>query len=112
MPMSACWKKVRTIFPPFPCSLWRTAISNPNISRKFRQGLISACTTMTAAWRSTPPSFELIKDYLRVHNYAVSGKIFQIYKIDVTLTSDPKETLMEIQVPIRPADQPAETEET
>lgn len=53
------------------------------------------------------PSFELIKDYLRVHNYAVDGKIFQIYKIDVTLTSDPKETLMEIQVPVRPAGRPA-----
>ncbi len=56
-----------------------------------------------------PPSFELIKDYLRVHDYAVNGKIFQIYKIDVTLTSDPKETLMEIQVPVRPADQAAAT---
>lgn len=56
-----------------------------------------------------PPSFELIKDYLRVHDYAVNGKIFQIYKIDVTLTSDPKETLMEIQMPVRPADQAAAT---
>ncbi|MCI8538747.1 MAG: MerR family transcriptional regulator [Oscillospiraceae bacterium] len=53
------------------------------------------------------PSFELIKDYLRVHNYAVNGKIFQFYKIDVTLTSDPRETLMEIQVPVRRADEPS-----
>lgn len=50
------------------------------------------------------PSFELIKDYLRVHDYTVNGKIFQTYKIDVTLTSDPKETLMEIQVPVRKVD--------
>jgi len=50
------------------------------------------------------PSFELIKDYLRVHNLAVDGKIFQIYKIDKTLTSDPSETLLEIQVPVRPMD--------
>ena len=28
---------------------------------------------------------------------------FQFYKIDVTLTSDPDETLVEIQVPVRPA---------
>lgn len=50
------------------------------------------------------PSFKLIKDYLRTHHLAVDGKIFQIYKIDVTLTSDPSETLMEIQVPIRNLD--------
>lgn len=46
------------------------------------------------------PAFELINDYLHVHKLTVDGKIFQIYKIDVTLTSNPKETLMEIQVPI------------
>ena len=49
------------------------------------------------------PSFELIKDYLRVHGLAVDGKIFQIYKIDKTLTSDPSETLLEIQVPVKSA---------
>ncbi len=48
------------------------------------------------------PSFELINHYLHVHKLAVNGKIFQVYKIDVTLTSDPKETLMEIQVPVKP----------
>lgn len=47
------------------------------------------------------PSFELLKDYMDEHNLAVDGKIFQIYKIDVTLTSDPKETLMEVQVPVK-----------
>lgn len=47
------------------------------------------------------PSFELIKDYLRVHSLAVDGKLFQIYKIDKTLTSDPCETLLEIQVPVK-----------
>ena len=47
------------------------------------------------------PSFELIKDYLRVHSLAVDGRLFQIYKIDKTLTSDPCETLLEIQVPVK-----------
>lgn len=47
------------------------------------------------------PSFELIKDYMTIHDLEIAGKIFQIYKIDVTLTSRPEETLMEIQVPIR-----------
>ena len=50
------------------------------------------------------PSFELIKDYLRVHDLEINGRIFQIYKIDVTLTSNPKEALMEIQVPVRSGD--------
>ena len=34
----------------------------------------------------------------------LNGMIFQFYKIDDTLTSDPDETLMEIQVPVRPAE--------
>lgn len=50
------------------------------------------------------PSFELIKDYLRVHDLEINGRIFQIYKIDVTLTSNPKEALMEIQVPVKNRD--------
>ena len=50
------------------------------------------------------PSFELIKDYLRVHDLEINGRIFQIYKIDVTLTSNPKEALMEIQVPVKSRD--------
>jgi len=48
-------------------------------------------------------SFEIIKAYMRKHGYRVNGKIFQIYKIDVTLTSDPAETLMEIQIPVTKA---------
>lgn len=47
------------------------------------------------------PSFELLKDYMRRHSLGVCGDIFQVYKIDVTLTSDPKETLMEVQVPVK-----------
>lgn len=46
-------------------------------------------------------SFELIKDYMNSHNLCLNGNIYQICKIDVTLTSNPKETLMEIQVPVK-----------
>lgn len=49
-------------------------------------------------------SFELIKQHIQQKNLQICGKIFQIYKIDVTLTSDPKETIMEIQIPVRDAD--------
>ncbi len=45
-------------------------------------------------------SFELIVEYLQIHHLQVCGPIFQIYKIDVTITSDPNETLLEIQVPV------------
>lgn len=45
-------------------------------------------------------TFEIIKDYMKEHQMQVNGKILQIYKLDVTLTSDPMETIMEIQVPV------------
>lgn len=46
-------------------------------------------------------SFEIIKDYMKNHRMSLNGNVLQIYKIDVTLTSNSKETLMEIQVPIK-----------
>lgn len=46
-------------------------------------------------------SFEIIKDYMKEHRVCVNGKILQIYKLDVTLTSDHMETIMEIQIPIK-----------
>lgn len=46
-------------------------------------------------------SFELINRYLDLYNLEIDGDIFQVYKIDKTVTDDPDETLLEIQVPIR-----------
>jgi len=46
-------------------------------------------------------SFEIVKKYMNDHGMCLNGHIFQIYKIDVTITSDVDETLMEIQVPVR-----------
>lgn len=46
-------------------------------------------------------SFEILNDYIKAHNMSLNGMIFQIYKIDVTLTSEPNETLMEIHVPVK-----------
>lgn len=51
------------------------------------------------------PSFELLKTYMRENDWVLDGSIFQFYRIDVTLTEDPKETLMEIQVPVRKRDE-------
>ena len=50
------------------------------------------------------PSFARLHTYMAEHGWVLNGMIFQFYKIDVTLTSDPDETLMEIQVPVRPAE--------
>ncbi|MCU6760783.1 Multidrug-efflux transporter 1 regulator [uncultured Roseburia sp.] len=47
------------------------------------------------------PSFELIKSYLQEHNLEICGKILQIYKVDVTITSNRSETILEIQVPVQ-----------
>ena len=50
------------------------------------------------------PSFARLHTYMAEHGWVLNGMIFQFYKIDVTLPSDPDETLMEIQVPVRPAE--------
>lgn len=47
------------------------------------------------------PSFEKLKKYLYEKKYQINGMILQFYKIDVTLTSDRWETLLEIQVPVK-----------
>lgn len=46
------------------------------------------------------PSFEILKDYIRQKGYKICGNILQTYKIDVTLSDDREETVMEIQVPV------------
>jgi DNA-binding transcriptional MerR regulator/effector-binding domain-containing protein len=46
-------------------------------------------------------SFEILNDYMKYHNMSLNGMVYQICKIDVTLTSKPTETLMEIQVPVK-----------
>ena len=46
------------------------------------------------------PSFEKIKEYIWEKGYKICGNILQIYKIDVTLSNDREETVMEIQVPV------------
>lgn len=46
-------------------------------------------------------SFEILNDYMKDHNMTLNGMVYQICKIDVTLTSEPTETLMEIQVPVK-----------
>ncbi|MGN0484595.1 MAG: MerR family transcriptional regulator [Lachnospiraceae bacterium] len=47
------------------------------------------------------PSFEKMKQYIKENGYEIAGNILQIYKIDVTLTSDRAETVIELQVPVR-----------
>lgn len=47
------------------------------------------------------PSFETIKKYMKEKGYEIAGNIYQIYKIDVTLTNDPEETVLEIQIPVK-----------
>lgn len=46
------------------------------------------------------PCFEKAKEYLRENNLKISGFIYQLYKIDVTMTDDRSETLLEIQIPV------------
>lgn len=46
------------------------------------------------------PCFEKVKKCIKNNKMVVNGLIYQVYKIDVTLTQNRDETLMEIQVPV------------
>ena len=46
-------------------------------------------------------SFEIIRRYLFEKKYQICGDIIQRYKIDVTLTDNREETLLEIQIPVK-----------
>ena len=48
------------------------------------------------------PCFEKAKEYLVDNHLKIKGYIYQIYKIDVTLTGDRSETLLEVQIPVTP----------
>lgn len=45
-------------------------------------------------------SFEKIKAYVYEKGYKINGPILQIYKVDITLTNDEEEAVLEIQVPV------------
>ena len=47
------------------------------------------------------PCFERVKRYIREHRYTVNGDILQFYRLDVTLTGYPEETVIELQIPVK-----------
>lgn len=47
------------------------------------------------------PSFERVKNYIREKSYRIDGMILQVYKLDVTLTSNREENVLELQVPVK-----------
>lgn len=46
-------------------------------------------------------SFEIIKKYIYEHKYRITGPILQFYKLDVTLTNDRSETILEVQIAVK-----------
>lgn len=48
------------------------------------------------------PSFENMKKYIHDKGYRICGNILQIYKIDVTLSDNREETVIELQIPVCP----------
>ena len=46
-------------------------------------------------------SFENVRNYIWDKGYEINGELLQLYKIDVTLTNDRTETVLEIQVPVK-----------
>lgn len=46
-------------------------------------------------------SFEIIKQYILDNQMQICGNLLQIYKVDVTLTNNREETVMELQIPVK-----------
>ena len=55
------------------------------------------------------PSFDKVREYLEEHHLTISGHILQTYKVDVTLTNESEEVVIELQVPVKKNRQPEVT---
>ncbi len=58
------------------------------------------CVRYNGKFGTKDEIFHKIRDYLNKNGYIINGKIYHIYQIDVTLTSNFLETAIEIQVPV------------
>lgn len=85
--------------PAYPMLLVKNNIENQYI-KKIPGGTYACMHYSNGTLEKYDKSFEIIKKYISENNMRINGNILQIYKIDVTLTNDRNETIMEIQIPV------------
>lgn len=74
--------------------------ADPEYMKVIQEGYFLCVAYHSGRLEKYDPCFEKLKDFIAENGLRINGKIFQIYKIDVTMTDDRKETLMEVQVPV------------
>jgi DNA-binding transcriptional MerR regulator len=60
------------------------------------------CVNYVAKFGEYSPIFEKVNEYLREKDYIIKGQLLQMYKVDVTLTDNFEETVMRLEIPVRP----------
>lgn len=85
--------------PAYPMLIVKNDADNKYI-KKIPGGIYACMYYSNGALEKYDKSFEIIKKFITDNNLKITGNILQIYKIDVTLTNDRKETIMEIQIPV------------
>ncbi|MCI5493662.1 MAG: MerR family transcriptional regulator [Lachnospiraceae bacterium] len=92
-------EKSDAYIPSYPMLLVKENTDNPHI-QKIPGGKYACMHYANGTLERYDSSFEIIKKYLTDHNLKINGNILQLYKLDVTLTNDREETIMEIQIPV------------
>lgn len=87
--------------PAVPMILLTEQIDNSPLLKKIPGGRYVCILYRNGTLEKYDPCFEQLKSYIKEKHYEISGNILQIYKIDVTLTNDRNETIMEIQIPVK-----------
>lgn len=90
--------------PSYPMILLENGDLDSKYKKKIDKGRYVCLDYKNGSLEQYHKSFDLIRDYLRIQDLEVSGKILQLYLIDKTLTDNPHERIMEIQVPVREKD--------
>ena len=88
------------MIPAYPMIMVSPGFSDEKYLKKIPAGRYVCMYYKNGILEKYDPSFELIKRYIREKGYKISGWILQLYKLDVTLTNNREETILEIQIPI------------
>lgn len=68
-------------------------------TKKIPEGLY-LCIDYNGLYGRYTDAFDMIKKYMKENGYQSKGMIYQTYQIDITMTNDNRETIMELQIPV------------
>ncbi len=93
---------INSISKSFPCAPMVLCEKKPKkflYTQKIPAGLY-LCIGYNGAYGIYTDSFDKVKQYMKEMGYVSKGRFYQAYQIDITLTSDKRETIIELQVPV------------